>query len=151
KLWLRHAPPGEATARYRQAIRQIVVEGTSGTAHVIRTELSSALASMFGVAIPAPKPGIPDGAVVVGTPKNSAAIRGLRWEADLAKAGPEGFVIRSVRIANHPVVAIASEGEVGALYGAFHFLRLLQTARPIGALNVLERPKVQLRLLNHWG
>ncbi len=49
-----------------------------------------------------------------------------------------------------PVIAIASEGEIGALYGAFHFLRLMQTGQPIDRLNVVERPKVQLRLLNHW-
>ena len=49
-----------------------------------------------------------------------------------------------------PVIAIASDGEVGALYGAYHFLRLLQTAQPIDRLDITERPKVQLRMLNHW-
>ena len=39
---------------------------------------------------------------------------------------------------------------MGALYGAFHFLRLLQTGQPIDRLNVFERPRVQLRMLNHW-
>ena len=85
-----------------------------------------------------------------GRPRTSELIRGLRWEADLAKAGPEGFLIRSTRIENQPVIAIASEGEIGALYGTFHFLRLLQTGQSIQALSIVERPKVQLRLLNHW-
>ena len=52
-------------------------------------------------------------------------------------------------MANRPSIAIASEGEVGALYGTFHFLRLMQTGQPIDRLN-LERPEVQLRLINHW-
>jgi alpha-glucuronidase len=151
RLWLRYAPPGEMVARYRQAIRQIIVEGTSGTAQVTRAELASAVAGIVGSAVPATHPqGLQDGALVVGTSTNSAVIRGLGWDADLVKAGPEGFVIRSVRVANHPAIAIASTGEVGALYGAFHLLRLMQTAQPIDRLNVAERPKVQLRLLNHW-
>jgi alpha-glucuronidase len=88
--------------------------------------------------------------VVVGTPASSAAIRGLGWSSDLKEAGPEGYVVRPAMVGNSPVVAIASEGEIGALYGAFHFLRLLQTSQPLDRLNVVERPKVMLRLLNHW-
>ena len=45
---------------------------------------------------------------------------------------------------------IASAGEIGTLYGAFHFLRLMQTGRPIAALDIAERPRLARRLLNHW-
>ena len=45
---------------------------------------------------------------------------------------------------------IASIGEPGLLYGAFHFLRLLQTGRPIESLDITERPRLARRLLNHW-
>lgn len=150
KLWLRFAPPGDVVAQYRQAVRQVFVEGTSSTAQIIGKELTSAISTMLGSPVPSVQRGLADGALVVGTPKNSPAIGGLGWAADLAKAGPEGFVIRPARVANHPVIAIASEGEIGALYGAFHFLRLMQIGQPIDRLNVTERPKVQLRLLNHW-
>lgn len=150
RLWLRYAPLGDAGGRYRRTLRQVIVEGNSGTARVIRSELTKAIAAMLGSSIPAVQQGLADDAVVVGTPANSAAIRGLGWQADLAKAGPEGFVIRAARVANHPVIAIASEGEIGALYGAFHFLRMIQTGQPIDRLNVADGPRVQLRMLNHW-
>jgi alpha-glucuronidase len=150
KLWLRYAPPGEAAATYRRTVRQLVVESRSATAKVIRDELTLGISTMLDAPVSAVQQGLGDGAVVVGTPGTSSAIRDLRWQADLAKAGPEGFIIRTVRIANRSVIAIASEGEIGALYGVFHFLRLMQTGRSIEKLNVAERPKVQLRLLNHW-
>jgi alpha-glucuronidase len=149
RLWLRYVP-ADGTGRYRRSIRQIVAEGSSPTTEVTRTELSRALAAMLGSQVPTSQQTIQDGALLVGTPGNSAAIRGLGWAADLANAGPEGFVIRSARVTNRRVTAIASQGEVGALYGAFHFLRLMQTAQPIDRLNVTERPRVQLRMLNHW-
>ena len=91
-----------------------------------------------------------DGAVVIGTPNTSAAIRGLGWQAELTRLGPEGYRIRNARIGNRPVIAIASDGEIGALYGAYHFLRLLQTGQSIDRLDITERPKLQLRMLNHW-
>jgi alpha-glucuronidase len=149
KLWLRYAPPGPPTEQYRPAIRQFLIEGRSPTAAIARRELADGAGRMLGASVSTDGP-LVDGAIVVGTPDNSAVIRGLGWTSDLAKAGPEGFVIRSARIADRAVTAIASEREVGALYGAFHFLRLMQTGQPIARLQVVERPRLQLRLLNHW-
>jgi alpha-glucuronidase len=151
RLWLRYAPPGDPTAQsYRRGLTQVVVEADSPAARIIRKELSQALEGLLGTAIPDAHQGLVEGAVVVGTPVNSPAIRGLGWTADLQNAGTEGYVIRNARIADRRVIAIASAGDAGALYGAFHFLRLLQTGQSVDRLNVIERPKVQLRLLNHW-
>src|SRR6187549_3157283 len=75
KLWLRYAPPpAAAQARYREAVRQVVVEGTSSTADIVRREVGLAIASLVGTAVPTGSP-LTDHAVVIGTPKNSAAIR----------------------------------------------------------------------------
>jgi alpha-glucuronidase len=150
KLWLRYAPPGVSAGTHREAIRQVVVQGTSPTALVIRKEITTALESMLGAAIPASERVTGDNAVVIGTPGNSAAIRALPWRAELAPLGQEGYVIRSARIAGRSAIVIASEGEIGALYGMFHFLRLLQTAQTLDRLDLKEQPRVQLRLLNHW-
>ena len=150
RLWLRYARPGEAAPSYQRALSQLLIEGSSPTSAAIRREMTAALSGMLGAAVPDASAGLRDGAIVVGTPGNSPAIRGLGWQGDLATAGPEGYIIRPARIANHPVIAIASAGEIGALYGAFHVLRLMQTGSPIGKLSITERPRVQLRLLNHW-
>jgi alpha-glucuronidase len=150
RLWLRYAPPAERVPAYRRALRQIVVDGPSATAAATRAELSMGLASMLGGAVADGGAGLGDGALVVGTPNTSPAIKALGWERDLTGAGPEGYVIRPARMANHRVLVVASAGEIGALYGAFHLLRLVQTGAAIDRLNVVERPKVQLRLLNHW-
>ena len=80
---------------------------------------------MFGSAVPVTETAqLP--AVVVGTPKTSQLIRDLKWDAELTKLGGEGYRIRTVRLANQPTVVVASEGDIGALYGTYHFLRLLQ-------------------------
>ena len=150
RLWLRYAPPGEAAEQYRRAISQIVVQGQSRTAQVTREELVSAVASLLEKPIPADTQGLRRGAVVVGTPANSPLIESHRWQTDLVKLGPEGYVIRNGIVAGEPVLAVASEGEIGALYGAFHFLRLMQAGAPLDRLQIAERPRVQLRMLNHW-
>ena len=150
KLWLRYAPPGDPATGYRRTLRRIVVEGNSPTAQIIRDELSSAVSNLLAADVSVTRQGLTAGVLIVGTPDNSPAIRALRWQQELAKAGREGFIIRNTSVAGHLGIAIASEGEVGALYGAFHFLRLLQTGQPIERLDVMEQPRIQLRMLNHW-
>jgi alpha-glucuronidase len=143
RLWLRYEPVAE---QYR--IDSVSVQGKSPTFDVIRSELSQGCAGLLGKAVVV---GDRDEAsVVVGTPETSTLIRNLRWEAELKKLGPEGFRIRTIRNANRDVIAIASTRDIGALYGAFHFLRLLQTAQPIDRLQIDQTPALKLRLLNHW-
>ena len=152
RLWLRYVPIPGASA-YRRSLGQLLIEGSSPTATVIRREMSAALSSMLGATLPDASDGLRDGAIVVGTPDNSPAIKGLGWQGELAKMGAEGYVIRPARVGSRSVIAIASAGEVGSLYGAFHFLRLLQidaSLDKLDKLNIAERPRVQLRLLNHW-
>jgi alpha-glucuronidase len=150
KLWLRYARPGNVARTYRRALRQIHVGGASATSGIIRDEMRSAITAMLGSAVPLDGDELQAGAIIVGTPQSSALVRDLNWIADLRAAGDEGFVIRSARIAKHPVTVIASQSEIGGLYGVFHFLRLMQTGQPIDRLNITERPALQLRLMNHW-
>ena len=45
---------------------------------------------------------------------------------------------------------ITGNKEVGVLYGAFHFIRLLQTQHPIQNLSLQHAPHIKHRILNHW-
>jgi len=151
RLWLRYDPlPANSVASYRARCRSIVVSGNSPTLNAIRAELANGCAGLLGNPVIITETIESDGAVLVGTADISLEIAGLKWDRQLRALGPEGFIIRSVRVKNHAVTVIASEGEVGALYGAFHFLRLLQTLQPIDGLNIAEKPRLQLRVLNHW-
>ena len=151
RLWLRYDRlPERSIDAYRPRLASVVVPGGSATLDAIRTELVDGCSGLLGQPVPVAADIDRDGAVVVGTPKSSPIIAGLGWGRQLAELGPEGFRIRSVRLGGHRVNVIASDGEIGALYGAFHFLRLVQTLRPIDDLDVSQRPRLRLRVLDHW-
>lgn len=151
RLWLRYDPlPAVNADAYRSLITSVVVTGDSATQAAIRKELGEACSGLLGRPVSVTNQVTDAGAVIVGTPKSSTVIAGLNLDQQLTALGPEGFLIRSVKIGDHPVTVIASASDVGALYGAFHFLRLVQTLQPIDALNVSETPRLKLRLLNHW-
>jgi len=149
RLWLRYDRlPASSVERYRARIRSISVQGNSATFDLIRGELSQGCAGLLGT--PVAIDNRDDASVVIGLPQTSTLIRKLQWDADLKRLGPEGFRIRTIRNDNRDVIVIASATDIGALYGAFHFLRLLQTEQPIDHLQVDQRPALKLRLLNHW-
>jgi alpha-glucuronidase len=141
RLWLRYEPlPPRSLPR----IETISVQGTSATFDVIRSELSQGCSGLLGRTIEAGNRD--DASVVVGLPQTSTLIRKLRWQPELKNLGPEGYRIRTIR----NVIVIASTTDIGALYGAFHFLRLLQTGLRIDRLQIDEAPRLKLRLLDHW-
>ncbi len=149
RLWLRYEPlPSSAVNVYRERIKSIGVQGQSATFDAIRRELSLGCAGLLGV--PVTVGDSDDASVVVGLPETSTLIRKQHWEAELKQLGPEGYRIRTVNVGKRNVVVIASATDAGALYGTFHFLRLLQTEQPIDRLQLDEWPRLKLRLLNHW-
>jgi alpha-glucuronidase len=151
RLWLRYDPlPTRTIEIYQTRVTELVVPGNSATLDAIRTELVNGCSGLLGSPVPARDHVERDGAVVVGTPRSSTLIAGLNWQRELMALGPEGFRIRSIKSSRRSVIVIASNGETGALYGAFHFLRLMQTLQPLSNLDVMEKPLLKLRVLDHW-
>jgi alpha-glucuronidase len=150
KLWLRYLPPGEAATGYRRGVRQIRVDGSSPTLNIIRDELHLAISTLMGSPVGATESGLTEGTIIVGTPASSSVVRDLSWGDVLRGLGDEGYVIRSTRIDGKAVTVIAANREVAALYGSFHYLRLMQTGRSLERMDIAERPALQLRLMNHW-
>lgn len=151
RLWLRYdSLPKQTVERYRPHVASLVVQGRSSTLTAIREELVVGLSGLLGTNVAVAADLDRDGAIIVGTPRSSPLIARLRLDHLLRALGPEGYIIRSVRLDGRRAIAIASDGEVGALYGAFHLLRLMQAVQPLDDLDIVERPRLRLRILNHW-
>ena len=151
RLWLRYQPlPPQVIQSYRQRVSAVVVPGNSATLDAIRSELVEGCSGLLATNVPALPEANRDAALIAGTPASSSLIAGLRWDRQLDQLGPEGFHIGSVIAGGRHFTVIASRGEVGVLYGAFHFLRLIATLQPVDKLNVSQKPRLQLRVLDHW-
>lgn len=147
-LWLRYRPvDAGAAAAYRSAATQLVLAGESGALEAAADELERGLEGLLGAAPERAARIDRDGAILIGR-AGDAAVDALGL--DLSGLGPEGYVIRALSVDGRRATVIAGGGDSGALYGAFHLLRLVQTGRAAADLNVRERPAVTLRLLNHW-
>ncbi len=151
-LWLRYRPVADASrlAEYRSAITGIVIEGDSPTLRAVRDELSAGLTGLLGRQIRIDGTEGAGGLVIAGTPGGSAVVRSLSLDADLAKLGDEGYLLRAVTVRGKRAIVIAAKADVGVLYGAFALLSRLQQSMPIARLDVASAPRIQLRLIDHW-
>ena len=151
-LWLHYQTVNdvERLEAYRSRVQQIVVEGTNTLAQSTRDELSVALSNLLEQSIPTDSASVDSGALIVGTPASSPLIADLGWNTELDALANDGYIIRSTTVAGHTAIVIAGNTDAGALYGAFHFLRLLQMHQEITALNITEEPAYELRMYQDW-
>ena len=174
-LWLHYVPVRDPD-RYRDHATTVIVENADrnkvyrhtqdlhmepgSTEKLVETSLEAArdelvrgLGGLLDRAVPvrtSPGAAVPDGAVVVGTRDSSTVVRQHVSAGDLAAIGDEGYLIRSVSRGSSGFTVIAGGTEVGALYGAFAFLRLVQTEKPITDLDISESPRIENRHLDNW-
>ena len=141
-LWLRYRPaPGNP-------VRELVTGAASPTLEAAQRELMRGLGGLTGGVITVVREPSQPGAVLFGTPRSSALIAELPLA--LERAGGEGYVIRSVTVNGHAATVIAANSDTGVLYGAFHFLRLLQTRQDLQSLDLVSQPRTKIRVLDHW-
>jgi alpha-glucuronidase len=149
RLWLRYPPlPAELRERARHRFGSILAPASrSPSAQAALDELQRGVAGLL--AQPLPLTDHPrDGVILLGTPASLPLVGDI--DLPLERLGPEGYIIRSVEIDDHPATVIAANTDTALIYGVFSLLRRLQTSAPFESLDILERPAVRLRLLNHW-
>ncbi|MBN1769541.1 MAG: alpha-glucuronidase [Prolixibacteraceae bacterium] len=150
-LWLRYKPLEDVRTQ-RSLAKQfgtVAVTGQSETVNAIKQELQLALGEMLATDI------IIDNiwnsqSLLIGTPASSTQIESLGLAEKLNNLAADGYIIQNVRIGRKDVLLIASNSDVGALYGTFHLLRLMQTNQELSDLDIVETPKHMQRILNHW-
>lgn len=148
-LWLRYRPVDAVSVHgSRAGPLTIVGGGGSPTLDAAGRELRRGLSGLLGRDVPLAGEVRHAGDVVFGTPRSLSVIG--RLPLALSAVGEEGYVIRSQTVAGHRVTVIAANTDIGVLYGAFHFLRLVQTRQPLAGLDIVSRPGTRIRVLDHW-
>src|SRR6202046_5526313 len=145
-LWLRYRPvEAPWAARYRSFATEVVADPG---AQFAAQELLRGMAGLLSGTPSEARRVTRDGAIALRTP-GARANPGVH-PADLKGLGNEGYLIRSIEVNGHRATLIAANSNIGVLYGAFGFLRLVQTRQPLQALNLRELPHIPHRILNHW-
>ena len=148
ELWLRYKKIDDIKilASYKTSITGIMVVGNSPTHLAAAEELKLGLNGLMGSTI-STHSSLQQGSLVVGT---IASLKNTIKDKLPDVSGKEGFAIYAMNINGKKITLITANENIGLLYGSFHFLRLMQSLKPISSLAINSSPALQLRLLNHW-
>ncbi len=150
ELWLPyHKIENKVLAQqYTNTFKAAFVPGNSATVESIRKELSLAIPKLTG------------NTPVWSTTSSNARLLILRYDAlkklnaqaklQSPPSHKEGYSIFTTSINGALRLIVTANTDEGLLYGTFHLLRLLQCGKSIQALNIVEAPKLDVRVLNHW-
>jgi alpha-glucuronidase len=153
ELWLRYNRLSDQVVleQLQNTLKEIVVSGHSPTAVAAGKELQTGLRGLLGEDLPLSSKATRSGALVLAGPEDASITRVLGLDRELDELETGGYLLRGpVVISGRRATVIASRTEIGLLYGSFHLLRLIQTQRPIGKLDVSSGPRIRHRLLDHW-
>ncbi|QJD96786.1 alpha-glucuronidase [Mucilaginibacter robiniae] len=150
RLWLRYERVTEPALynNYRQSVKQLIFPAGSPTLKVAKTELQNALGQMLSLQPAEANTVTANGTLVIGTPQTSTLIAQHRQELNTIRR--EGYFIKNTQQNGKVTITIGANTDVGVLYGVFNFLKLLQTHSSLNHLALIDQPKIQCRILNHW-
>lgn len=149
RLWLRYEPVNEhLQALLSQTVLSVHADMANPSLKLAVEEIQQAMKGFTGREVPH-STRLTNRSIVLAVGGSRLANQlGLRSE--LAAMHRDGFIIRPMVRNNRSMLVIASPTPVGALYGAFHFIRSVQTNEFAAGFNVKSEPKFDLRMLNHW-
>lgn len=145
KLWFSNMQ--HASYAINNQPTSICIPQKSATFTIIKNELKSGLDMLFGTSLNIDKK-LTVGSVIVGT-SDIEMITNYIGAKELSSLRNDGFIIRTFQ--SPDITLIAANTEIGALYGTFHYLRLLQTTNSnLQNIDIKEIPSYDRRILNHW-
>lgn len=152
KLWLQYekVQDPKLVLEYKSNIHGIVALGNSETIQVSLKEMQLGLSGLLGNQISTEQNMDGENLLIFGSKSslNDAILKNLKNEFD--QINEEGFIIKTIKLKDKNHILITGKTDVGVLYGVFNFLRLLQTNKSIENLNIVDSPKINIRMLNHW-
>lgn len=152
KLWLQYekVQNPKLVSEYTSNINGIVAFGDSKTIQVALKEMHLGLSGLLGNQILTLQNIDVENLLIFGAKSslNDAILKKLKNEFD--QINEEGYIIKTIKLNDGNHILITGKTDIGVLYGVFNFLRLMQTNKSIENLNIVDSPKINIRMLNHW-
>lgn len=145
-LWLDYKKVSNAAilSQYQKQIQSVYFPGESETLDRAREELELGLNTLLGTRVN-----------FSSTDSNKASLTVAKFD-DLTPKTQKKFGKIEIASQGYYIghddgnIIITAKEDIGILYGVFNFIRLLQTEQPLENLALLDAPKIDLRILNHW-
>ena len=150
-LWLRYSylANNELRKDYGQFLKNIYFNDEGETISAIKNELILASEGMLKESVQWEKSFSKAGLLIL-TSGNYPMQLSQNVPQDWGSMGQEGFSIKYAKIKGHAKIIIAGNSQIGLLYGVFELLKQMQMQNDLTDFDMLQSPKTDIRVLNHW-
>ncbi|MFI0428517.1 alpha-glucuronidase family glycosyl hydrolase [Mariniflexile sp. HMF6888] len=152
RLWLQYSyiENEQIRSSYQSNIKRIIPLGDSETIKVGLKELELGLNGMLGSGFLADTENMVANSLMFGSRTSLNEDITRQFGNAFNEINNEGFIIKTILINGEKHIVITGKTDVGVLYGVYNFLQLLQANKSIEKLNIIDSPKLKIRILNHW-
>ena len=148
QAWLQYNPVSGFTAG--NLLETIVAESPNSTVQTAAAELKTATESLLGFPPKISSRPVNGTRVIIGTAQTSPWIKQHSHELGLERILDDGFIIKTINDGNDKVLVIAGRIPAGVIFGTFDMIRRMQMEQDLNKLDVLENPKIPIRMIDHW-
>jgi alpha-glucuronidase len=135
---------------YREQTSSVALMGNSVTLNAAKKELRLGLGKMLGEGSLKMDAYLNNATLIVGAKDQLNSTMQNRLAQELEQLGNEGFAIKSMVKKGKKVLVICANADIGILYGVFRFLALMEQHQDLDQISLVDAPKIDLRMLNHW-
>ena len=150
ELWLNYSKISDEILleTYRNHFQTVHLEKGGETLNAIEKELKMGLEGLLDKKVQFKSFDASQNQLIVTKYGNLPEV--LKGAISISGVNREGYIIKTIKHGKQSYVVVTAKEDIGLLYGAFRFLRMLKMHEPLDSLSIEDSPKVDIRMLNHW-
>ncbi|RXJ02071.1 alpha-glucuronidase [Anaerobacillus alkaliphilus] len=148
--WLRFSKLTNANleAEYRTFFKRLVMSEESEILGTAKEELVKGIQAILDTSLECSDQAGQASNIILATQNTKIDLVTTLVGDHSSQLNEEGYILKTDK-ETHSVL-VYGKTDKGVLYGVFHLLRLVQTEVSLVDIEIVENPKNQLRMLNHW-
>lgn len=131
-------------------LKNIIAEGSNSTVQSAAVELQNSVKKMFDYSPKIKGEQTLGAKVVLGTSETSVWIAQNLKKIGIDRIKDDGFIIKTIKSEGTNVLVVAGKIPAGVSFGTFDLIRRIQMGQDFNDVDILENPKVPIRMINHW-
>ena len=147
-LWLQYDKIEDKTLldSYKKQISNVYLNLNSATGDVIEEEIEKSFKGLLNIE---PKFDNKTPNLIISTlDKLDPSLK--KKLSKTSNINDEGYVIQHISEKGESKLILSAKTEKGLLYGVFNFIKQIQLHKDLSKLAIVDSPKIQKRVLNHW-
>lgn len=148
QAWLQYNVVLHSSAK--NFLKNIIAEGSNSTVQTAATELKNSAKTMLGITSNIKEKPASGSNVIIGTAETSPWIKKNAKKIGIDGIKEDGFIIKTINTNNVSVLVVAARIPAGIAFGTFDLIRRIQMGQDFNNIDVLENPKIPIRMINHW-